>query len=867
MIAKEKYLLTAILTLVILICSLSPAQASEMWLVWSDYNQEGNPIYLSRFEQGEWLTENFSPGQFFEANFAPCPGIDRGGNPWVVWAARIDESPPGIYYSFRKNNVWSDPRRVEESSERWECTPTIAFDREGNPVAAWSGVVGESTEIFCANWKNGGFLPAVMVSQSDGSPDSLPSLAPGDDGSPVAVWEGWEDGHARIFQSRFGNGFWSPEAAVDPQPDIDQILPAARRSGEDRLAITWWENGNAVTFEAGKTDVRKAGRSFSRQLASPGFPEPDSGAWLLFRNPAGSFGAYRYRTLLSPPPRRTAALPPRRSLLATDYYIGYGNSITYGHYNGSDTNGWYGSLLASMLSAIYPGHSFHSYNEGYPAAETNDLLNGPGHPDWPCPGINSVIDSRPLATKILIMGGTNDIGHGLALSSTKYYLGQMVDRARVRGVDPILGTIIPRVDRTDNYNRSTDLCTNYIPPLALEKSCTLANPWQVYMQYWDTDYFWHDLYGYPNNWDGVHPTWVTGHQEIANAWYDAFIPPTPSPSPSPSPTPGILMLDSDDYDGDGTSDISIFRPSSGLWGIRGVTRVYFGVQGDIPVPGDYNNDGVTDIGIFRQSQGLWAIRGISRFYYGGSSDLPVPGDYNGSGRCNFGIFRESSGLWAIKDVTRSYFGMNGDRAVPGYYSGSRTKDIAVFRPSTGLWAILNISRIYFGTGTDLPVPASYGPGRAWQPAIFRGSTSLWAIRGVSRFYFGISTDQAEPGDFQGDGVEEAAIFRKSSGLWAINNGERIYFGRNGDTPLAARVPYPITPTPTPPPTSTPTPPPTSTPTPPPTSTPTPPPTPIPPPPATATPTPVPTATPSPTTTATPTPVPTATPYPSPTTTP
>ena len=52
----------------------------------------------------------------------------------------------------------------------------------------------------------------------------------------------------------------------------------------------------------------------------------------------------------------------------------------------------------------------------------------------------------------------------------------------------------------------------------------------------------------------------------------------------------------DDYNGDGTSDIAIFRGDSGLWSVRGVTRVYFGGSTDETVPGDYDGDGTTDIG-------------------------------------------------------------------------------------------------------------------------------------------------------------------------------------------------------------------------------------------------------------------------------
>ncbi|MFH1038504.1 MAG: VCBS repeat-containing protein [PVC group bacterium] len=80
-----------------------------------------------------------------------------------------------------------------------------------------------------------------------------------------------------------------------------------------------------------------------------------------------------------------------------------------------------------------------------------------------------------------------------------------------------------------------------------------------------------------------------------------------------------------DFDGDSRDDIAIFRPTAGLWAIRGVTRVYFGGSSDTPAAGDYTGDGIAEIGVFRKSAGLWAIRGVSRIYFGGSSDTAVAG--------------------------------------------------------------------------------------------------------------------------------------------------------------------------------------------------------------------------------------------------
>ncbi|HDL63785.1 MAG TPA: hypothetical protein ENH12_00200, partial [Proteobacteria bacterium] len=158
------------------------------------------------------------------------------------------------------------------------------------------------------------------------------------------------------------------------------------------------------------------------------------------------------------------------------------------------------------------------------------------------------------------------------------------------------------------------------------------------------------------------------------------------------PVPASPILQSGDYNGDGKAEIAIFRPSSGLWAVRGLGRTYFGGVGDIPVSGDYNGDGRADVGIFRRATGLWAIKEITRLYFGGSNDLPVPGDYDGDGSCDVAIFGQQSGQWMIRGITSVYFGALGDRPVPSDYNGDGSADIAISRPSSGLWAVRGATR-------------------------------------------------------------------------------------------------------------------------------------------------------------------------------
>ena len=256
----------------------------------------------------------------------------------------------------------------------------------------------------------------------------------------------------------------------------------------------------------------------------------------------------------------------------------------------------------------------------------------------------------------------------------------------------------------------------------------------------------------------------------------------PTPRPSPTPFFPISRVASGDYSGDGAADIAVFRPASGLWAIRGVTRTYFGGAGDMPVSGDYGGDGFSDIAVFRSAAGLWAVRGITRAYFGRDGDVPVPGDYDGDGSTDIAVFRSADGLWAVSGLGRSYFGGPADIPIGGDYTGDGFMDIAIFRPASGLWAVKDVTRLYFGGWGDTPVPGDYDGLGTVGPALFRPSSGLWAIRGVTQVYFGSAAYRPVPADYTGAGADRIGAFRPATGLWAIRGLTRPYFGGEEDLP-------------------------------------------------------------------------------------
>lgn len=265
-----------------------------------------------------------------------------------------------------------------------------------------------------------------------------------------------------------------------------------------------------------------------------------------------------------------------------------------------------------------------------------------------------------------------------------------------------------------------------------------------------------------------------------------------------------------DFDGDLKTDISIFRPETGVWWINqssgSVVAAEFGNSQDIIVPADYSGDGKDDIAFYRPTTNEWFILRSENgsFYslpFGAAGDIAVPADYDGDGKADVGIFRPSNRTWYIlrssdQQVSIIAFGSTGDKPVPADYDSDGKADIAIFRPSSGEWWINNssgqVTAFKFGNSSDKPIQGDYtGDGKA-DAAFWRRSTGEWFILrsddfSYYSFPFGLTTDVPVTGDYDGDGRFDAAIFRPSNGIWYIqgsSSGTQItQFGVSGDRPV------------------------------------------------------------------------------------
>jgi hypothetical protein len=278
---------------------------------------------------------------------------------------------------------------------------------------------------------------------------------------------------------------------------------------------------------------------------------------------------------------------------------------------------------------------------------------------------------------------------------------------------------------------------------------------------------------------------------------------------------GTLQVPMADFDGDGEPDISVWRPSDGVWHIMrsnddSYTALQFGggAFGDVVTPGNFDGDRKTDYAVFRN--GTWFIRNsgneqVWSRQFGMAGDKPVAGDYDGDGKTDIAVWRPSDGVWYIvRSLDGNYdfrqFGMNGDIPLAGDYDGDGIADLTVFRPSEGNWYVLRSSDgqfygAHFGLTGDVPLVGDFDGDKKCDFTVFRPSEGNWYVLkssdgGFTSMHWGLSSDVPVPGDYDKDGKTDFAVFRGSEGNWYIflsstSTYKALHFGATGDVPVPA----------------------------------------------------------------------------------
>jgi subtilisin-like proprotein convertase family protein len=301
----------------------------------------------------------------------------------------------------------------------------------------------------------------------------------------------------------------------------------------------------------------------------------------------------------------------------------------------------------------------------------------------------------------------------------------------------------------------------------------------------------------PGDYNGDGTTDIAVYRPLNGTWFVQNLAPVqlggPGDLPVPRPeTPGDINWDGTtdvggylgDFDGNGTTDIAVYRPTSGTWSVQNQGQVVWGLPGDIPVPGDYNGDGLTDRAVFRVTDGTWYVQNGVTVQWGQPGDIPVPADYNGDGLTDIAVYRPSTGTWFVQNQFTLQWGQPADIPVPGDYNGDGLADIAVYRPSNGTWFVRGLFTVVWGAPGDIPVSGDFNGDGLTDVAIYRPSNGTWYAQGQAPVQWGGPGDLPVPGDFNGNGVTDRAVFRPSSVTWFVQSQFTLQWGLLGDIPAS-----------------------------------------------------------------------------------
>ena len=261
-----------------------------------------------------------------------------------------------------------------------------------------------------------------------------------------------------------------------------------------------------------------------------------------------------------------------------------------------------------------------------------------------------------------------------------------------------------------------------------------------------------------------------------------------------------------DFNGDGRAEMSVFRPSNGLWSFLSTAAAkQWGLSTDTLAPGDYDGDRKTDIAIWRPTDGnFWIFNSSTstiRFEnFGLPGDIPTGGDWDADGKADVAVYR--GGAQSVfyyrssignpqANITSIPWGVTGDKPVAGDYDGDGITDAAIYR--AGTWYIRQSSNgqmsvASFGLPSDRLVPADYDGDGKTDLAVYRDG--IWyemrSTLGFSAFQFGVATDVPAPADYDGDGKTDAGVYR--SGTWWTQRSQTGSwlsgpYGQGGDIPI------------------------------------------------------------------------------------
>lgn len=235
-------------------CDVAIDPAGDAVAVWSYETEfEFQPVWAAyRPAGGDWQAPvELAPPS--NPQSAPDVAIDADGNAQAVWIGSSFVIQ-GAYKPAGED--WQKPESVTEAESLSEkghsaSDPQVAFDAQGDAIAAWDLYDGENEVVQAASRSYGGAWQTPVDLSEAGQSAYVPSVAMDSAGDALAMWDLYSGEH-RVVQvaARPGGGEW--QAPVDlSAADEDAYSPALAMDSEGDAVAAWeLQSGSSWTVQS-----------------------------------------------------------------------------------------------------------------------------------------------------------------------------------------------------------------------------------------------------------------------------------------------------------------------------------------------------------------------------------------------------------------------------------------------------------------------------------------------------------------------------------------------------------------------------------------------------------------------------------------
>lgn len=191
----------------------------EVDAVWSTSDGIGMEIFYSNRKDGVWSEPIQVTDDYFD-NMYPVIDRDSLGRMWTFWTAYYNGRTE-IHYSVFDGKDWK-PGEFIVFDQKSNVAPSVVIDGKDKIWITWSANDGGFDDILFAYYQNGSWSEPVRLHAENDIPDVLPTVELEPDGNPVINWRMLADGKYITVTSRWTGSEWSEVEPLDEEAAEDK---------------------------------------------------------------------------------------------------------------------------------------------------------------------------------------------------------------------------------------------------------------------------------------------------------------------------------------------------------------------------------------------------------------------------------------------------------------------------------------------------------------------------------------------------------------------------------------------------------------------------------------------------------------------